>query len=39
MPAGEPQRVKVRDLLAGERSAAVALLARGMADNPLNVAA
>jgi GNAT superfamily N-acetyltransferase len=31
--------VEVRDLLPSERAAAVALLARGMRDNPLNVAA
>jgi hypothetical protein len=31
--------VEVRDLLPSERAAAVALLARGMCDNPLNVAA
>lgn len=31
--------VQVRDLLPSERAAAVAVLARGMRDNPLNVAA
>lgn len=39
MPASAPEAVVVRDLRAGERAAALALLARGMRDNPLNVAA
>jgi GNAT superfamily N-acetyltransferase len=37
-PAGQPA-IQVRDVLPGERAAAVALLARGMGDNPINVAA
>lgn len=39
MSAAEQPAIQVRDLLPGERAAAVALLARGMGDNPMNVAA
>ena len=39
MEDAERSHVEVRDLRPDESAAAVALLARGMADNPLNVAA
>jgi hypothetical protein len=36
---GEPGSIEVRDLRSHEVSAAVGMLARGMRDNPLHVAA
>jgi ribosomal protein S18 acetylase RimI-like enzyme len=39
MASAEQPAIEVRDLLPGERAVAVALLVRGMGDNPLNVAA
>jgi GNAT superfamily N-acetyltransferase len=37
--SAQPRPFEVRDLLPEERAAAITLLARGMLDNPLNIAA